>query len=72
MERKRRDALNWLAENIESWPVNMDTYISKPMFKGLRFIDTLPEREIVFGNGLMVGITKDEFDAFKSSLVYSS
>lgn len=58
----RKEAMDWLLENIVDWPESMDVHISGRIFKNWRFVDTLPEREIVFGNCIELGISKAEFE----------
>ncbi|WP_158784750.1 hypothetical protein [Pantoea sp. BAV 3049] len=68
------DAMEWLQENYAEFPDRVLTgpckTISNLMFKNWRWVLTL-ENEIVFGNCYQPGITKLDFEEYKSAMVKS-
>lgn len=57
---ERALAMQWLADNIgvDGWPQYVEGYRSGRMVSNWMFVDTLPDREIVFANMITPPITK--------------
>lgn len=64
----RENALQFIYENIGSWPQYIEGYRTQKLYKTYRFIDTLPEREIVFANMLDTAITEEEYQNYIKSI----
>ncbi|HEF7276276.1 TPA: hypothetical protein ACGBPZ_004572 [Yersinia enterocolitica] len=63
------DAMEWLLDNYQQFPDKVLTSeackeISNRMFKNWRWVLTL-EGEVIFGNCIQPGITKEAFDRCK-------
>lgn len=58
----RKEAIEWLVNNRPEWPENMDKYVTPCLYENWRFVDTLPDREIMFANCLEPAISKAEFE----------
>lgn len=60
----RQEAINWLVENIQHWPQPQHlsaNKVSNRLFRSFRFAQVLDGDEIVFANGLVPGITEQEW-----------
>lgn len=66
----RTDALMWLVGEIgsDNWPQSMDRFVTGRLAGNWRFVDTLPDNEIMFCNMMEPGITKIELAAMELSL----
>lgn len=62
----RWEAMYWLIDNIgvDGWPGYVEGYRSGVMVGNWRFVDTLPDREIVFANMMDPAITKADLSKF--------
>lgn len=58
----RIDALMWLMNEFGSdlWPKSMDKFATGRLIGNWRFVDTLPDREIMFCNMVDPGISHAE------------
>lgn len=65
---ERSLAMQWLADNIgvDGWPQYVEGYRSGLMVANWRFVDTLPDREIVFANMITPSITKRQLADYVS------
>lgn len=65
---ERALAMQWLADNIgvDGWPQYVEGYRSGRMVANWRFVDTLPDREIVFANMIYPSITKQHLADYVS------
>ena len=65
---ERALAMQWLADNIgvDGWPHYVEGYRSGRMVANWRFVDTLPDREIVFANMITPSITKQQLADYVS------
>lgn len=65
---KRALAMQWLADNIgvDGWPQYVEGYRSGRMVANWRFVDTLPDSEIVFANMITPSITKQQLADYVS------
>lgn len=64
----RESAIRWLADNIgvDGWPQYVEGYRSGRLVSNWMFVDTLPDREIVFANMISPSITKQQLDYYVS------
>ena len=64
----RACAMQWLADNIgvDGWPQYVEGYMSGRMVENWRFVDTLPDMEIVFANMITPSITKQQLADYVS------
>lgn len=65
---ERALVMQWLADNIgvDGWPQYLEGYRSGIMVSNWRFVDTLPDREIVFANMITPSITKQQLADYVS------
>lgn len=65
---ERALAIQWLADNIgvDGWPQYVEGYRSGRMVSNWMFVDTLPDREIVFANMITPSITKQQLADYVS------
>ena len=65
---ERALAMQWLADNIgvDGWPQYVEGHRSGRMVANWRFVDTLPDREIVFANMITPPITKQQLADYVS------
>lgn len=63
------DGIEWLIQNYDEFPETvppgMCLEISDPVWMDWRFVLSLPDYEVVFGNCIIPGVTREIFNAYK-------